>query len=1338
MKRTPRTLNEILERNAADTPERIIYRFLTFSNTNEMHETAITCNELAQQVQAVAAFLQQRDAAGERALLLFPPGLEYIQSYLGCLYADVIAVPVYVPLSVSQLGPLKYIADNCQARFVLSIGPIIDIVKSLGNFTELFGHMEFIATDQLPENIKDSYRPVNIKSDNLAFLQYTSGSTSRPKGVMVTHQNLLHNIYLISKYFHIDQTLHEVSWLPPYHDMGLIGGILTPFYLNACSTLMSPLDFLQKPLRWFQAITRYKATTSGGPNFAYDLCVKKITAEQVATLDLRSWTLAFNGAETIRTTTLDDFTHKFAPCGFKQEVFYPCYGMAEATLMITGGHPKQLPVKESLDTHRLKSGEAVSPQNGCAPTTLIGSGTNLETQEIRIVNPNSLETCPECTVGEIWVAGPSVAQGYWNQPENINVGTFRAMTAEGCGPYLRTGDLGFVKNDELFVTGRLKDMIIIRGQNYYPHDIEHTMASVHPACRPGCGTAFAVEIEGTEGVVAVQEINKAHADTTDLAKLSQDIKKRVSERHGISLYKLVLIPHGTIPKTSSGKLRRSDSKAAFLSGSLVELKLPASTLSAGSEENIEAAHQMNSPAPVPKREAVEIQEWVVLHLAEKLKVTATEIDIHAPFRHFAPSSLDVMHLADELEEWLGKRVPHTLLFNHPTIALLAKALADEKTATATVAATAQQNKNRRQTEVRDRDIAIIGIGCRFPGGANSPDQFWEILENGIDTIQKLPEDRRFGDTPCDNVEADRLRNGISYGGYIDDVDKFDAAFFSMLPREAEATDPQQRLLLETSWHALEHAGIRPSQLSNSRTGVFIGISSSDYAHLYGKKLLNANVYSGIGNSQSIAANRISYFYNLRGPSIAIDTACSSSLVAVHTACTSLYSGETNLALAGGVNLLLNQDLSLLLARGGMLAMDGKCKSFDKSANGYVRGEGCGVVVLKRLADALQDGDNVIAVIAGSAVNQDGRSNGITAPNGPAQEELIMHALGQAAISPEQIGYVEAHGTGTSLGDPIEVNTLIKILSPGRTSKDICYLGSVKTNIGHLEAAAGIAGLIKTALCLKNKKIPPNLHLKQINPRIDIDHAPIAFPTKARDFRGPAENAYAGVNSFGFGGSNAHVILKSWRSDPLPAKHGSACGTSPKGRPVLITLSAHNEERLYTVAASLRDFVQEALLNTRPEVAPFDIVDLAYSLHFSREALLERVAFVVADVPELILRLDNFCRNIESSENTFRGNARRDRKHMELITSGDSGKNHLKAIIANRELEKLAHFWTCGFNPDWRFLYEGMQPQKIQLPGYPFERQHHWVNNDAKKTFFEPDKQLVNLRSPTLVPIRTCQ
>jgi amino acid adenylation domain-containing protein len=500
-------------------------------------------------------------------------------------------------------------------------------------------------------------------------------------------------------------------------------------------------------------------------------------------------------------------------------------------------------------------------------------------------------------------------------------------------------------------------------------------------------------------------------------------------------------------------------------------------------------------------------------------------------------------------------------------------------------------------------IAVIGIGCRFPG-ADGPEAFWRLLRDGVDAITEVPPDRWNIDEYYDPTPGKLGKMYIRTGGFIDQVDRFDADFFGISPREAMRMDPQQRILMEVVWQALENSGLVPPHLAGSTTGVFIGISNNDYLKLQYFNNEIPEAYHGIGNAFSIAANRISYWYDFHGPSVAVDTACSSSLVAVHLAVQSLRAGESDLAVAGGVNLILTPDANLIFSHARMMSLEGRCKTFDAAADGYVRGEGCGVVILKRLSDALNEGDRVLAVIRGSAVNQDGRSNGITAPNGLAQQQVIRAALRDAKVAPEQIGYVEAHGTGTILGDPIEVQSLGAVMKDRPKSKP-CFIGSVKTNIGHLESAAGIAGLIKVILSLYHEEIPSHLHFKQINPHIPIDELPLQIPIERRPWKSVDEKRFAAVSSFGFGGTNAHIVLEE-----APKRKSI---DNEIDRPLhILTVSAKDEQALNNYVK----LYSEHLANR----GSASLADICFSANRGRSHFAHRLSVLAENVQQLQERL----------------------------------------------------------------------------------------------------------------------
>lgn len=527
------------------------------------------------------------------------------------------------------------------------------------------------------------------------------------------------------------------------------------------------------------------------------------------------------------------------------------------------------------------------------------------------------------------------------------------------------------------------------------------------------------------------------------------------------------------------------------------------------------------------------------------------------------------------------------------------------------------NRNTNCSTSRDlkmEPIAIIGVGCRFPG-ADNPESFWELLRSGQDAITEVPPDRWDIDAFYDPHPGTPGKMSSRWGGFLNQVDQFDPGFFGILPRRAKLLDPQQRLVLEVAWEALENAALAPAKLAGSKTGVFIAISHNDYDRIICKDISRVNAHHGPSTYHCIAANRLSHILDLRGPSMAIDTACSSSLVALHLACQSLRTGESNLALVGGVSLILTPEETIASSHARVMAADGRCKTFDASTDGYVRGEGCGVVAIKRLADAIRDQDNILAVIKGSAVNQNGLGNGMTAFNGPTQQAVINQALENAGVTPAEISYVEVHGSGTPLGDPIEANALKTVLMRDRPMDRPCWIGSVKTNIGYLESAAAMASLIKVVLSLQNQQIPAHLHLKNLNPRISLANTPISIPTECQPWPSHGEPRRAGISAFGFGGTNSHVILEE--APQLPTQ------ISQNQRPLhLFTLSAKNQQALRELTNRYLDYLQ-----SHPQAL---IEDICFTANTGRNHFSQRFAVVTASTSQLQQQLTTFVNSRETA------------------------------------------------------------------------------------------------------------
>jgi acyl-CoA synthetase (AMP-forming)/AMP-acid ligase II len=580
------TLVELLRWRALRQPEQRTHTYLIDGETEGDHLTHAT---LDSQARRIAALLQSRCAAGERALLLYPAGLAFIPAFFGCLYAGVIAVPLPPP-NLAQphrtLPRLRAVIRDAQPSVVLTTSAILSGTERLFAQAPELQTMHWLVTDDVADGLAQEWQDPGVASDTLALLQYTSGSTAEPKGVEIRHGNLLHNSAYISRLFAFNTNGVTVCWLPAFHDMGLTNGIIQPVFHGRPCYLMPAVAFLMQPIRWLRAISRYKATISGGPNFAYELCTRRITQEQRGSLDLSSWDVAYNGAEPIRANTMKRFADAFGACGFRPEALHPCYGLAEATLLVSGGSLGENMFRTiqgaALEQNRVVEG---CPQDRNV-RTLVGSGHVLHGTRVVIAHPETLTTCAPDQVGEIWVSGPSIAHGYWNRPEDTERACQARLRDTGEGPFLRTGDLGFMSDGELFVTGRLKDLVIISGRKLYPQDVELTVEQSHPALRPACCAAFSVDGVGEEQLIVAVEVEPGYQaalreppktevrprpnarQPLDVEAVVRAIRRAVAEDHDVRVHTVVLLRAGRIPKTTSGKVQRHACKASFLNGTL--------------------------------------------------------------------------------------------------------------------------------------------------------------------------------------------------------------------------------------------------------------------------------------------------------------------------------------------------------------------------------------------------------------------------------------------------------------------------------------------------------------------------------------------------------------------------------------------------------------------------------------------------------------------------------------------------------------------------------------------------------------------------------------------------
>ncbi|GAA2934754.1 type I polyketide synthase [Streptomyces violaceus] len=811
-------------------------------------------------------------------------------------------------------------------------------------------------------------------------------------------------------------------------------------------------------------------------------------------------------------------------------------------------------------------------------------GTPVPGMDVRLVDPRGGEDVPDGAEGEVWVRGPSLMTGYHGQPE--------ATAAALRDGWYRTGDLGRrVEHGHLRLTGRVSELIIRGGENIHPTEIEQALAQC-----PGVSEAVVVGVPhdvlgevpvafvvpGPEGIDARQVLAECRTRLADY--------KVPTEIHEIA----------AVPRTASGKIARH------------ALAVPAPATADTAHTALR--ERLLSLSPDDQERA--LREAVLAETAEVCRHTPGDLpDADSPFADLGMTSVGVVELVDRLGELTGRSLPSTLVFDHPTPAEVARYLR-------VALFEGEPDDHPRAPRALDRSpdddpVAIVAMGCRYPGDVNSPEDLWELVTQGRDAISEFPTDRGWDLDALYDPDPDRI--GTSYtrhGGFLHRAAEFDAGLFGISPREALAMDPQQRLLLETSWEVWERAGIDPASVRESDTGVFVGVMYGDYSARFSRSH-DLEAHLGLGSAGSVASGRISYVYGLRGPAITVDTACSSSLVALHWAARALRSGECSLALAGGVTVMATPKPFLAFSRQRGLSPDGRCKSFSAAADGTAWGEGVGLVLLERLSDARRNGHPVLAVLRGSAVNSDGASNGLAAPHGPAQRRLITGALADAGLRAGDVDAVEAHGTGTRLGDPIEAQALLAAY--GQDREHPLWLGSVKSNLGHTQAAAGVAGVIKMVQALRHGELPRTLHADTPSPHVDWSSGRVELLTDARPWPASDRSRRAGVSAFGIGGTNAHVILEEAPEREAPVSPETVAA---QPAPWLLSaavpwlLSAADEPALRTQALRLATEVAD-----RPGLSPADV---AYSLAVSRTALSHRAIVPTGDRTRMLDALSAFA------------------------------------------------------------------------------------------------------------------
>ena len=1442
------TIVDALNDAVAKRPSGIAFTFLDGDR-----EISITYLELMTKARAIAVAMRSSVTPGDRVALLYPAGIDFIEAFFACMYAEVIAIPVHPPQNPELTTSLQRVNESLEPALWLSTTIVLDKLKKLFSVkrpvlnkivTIFSGDKPFDGTPSNPYDLEKlpwfttekidaalavRFRQPVINPDAVALLQYTSDTLGHPKGVMLTHSNMAHNLEMNR----MDTELHAsdvcVSWLPPFHNIGLIIGILQPIYSQIPVYLMTSRAFFERPGRWLQAISKYKATISGAPDFAYQLCLSAMKPEEKNLLDLSSWEIAFCSGESVRPTTLDNFYKAFRSCGVRKEIFYPAYGLTETTVYALGSKRNMGAQLKHVDKDALALQKIVPVTPYVATAQAVISYTNnAHFQQVRIINPDTLIECAEGELGEIWLKSPSVAVGYWKQPTETKK-TFQNFINDE-GPFLRTGDLGYKQQDnQVIVTGRQKELIIIDGKNYFPHDIEYSVSRCHSDLTPGGLAALGTKKNGAEQLIIIAEVDEISGERANA--IFSTIRRRVSDNYGIRVYSIFLIPRKMIKKTLGGKIRRSEIRKRYFDNNLeplyqwtektipathkafkpVEQKVvvasvpitpvPTPVLSATNvltDQKVPAPEDLSEfiipgmaviPPTLPAAEKQKVQEpiplsdiefiglettqsskkepekvsfdestvknWLLYWVARRLDIRAGEIETDKNFSSQGMDSLLLMNLAGAIEEQWHLTINPNVLCDNPTIDTLSQYLANrykhvldpqaEESQTKVIKeeqvfhpqvippfgpevvdehnqiqidalasdtrldtdpqegkSLVAQNMPTTQPDFKDHDIAIIGYSCRFPGGAHSPELLWQILTEHKDVISDVPRQRWNND--ADLHDSGKLET--NRGGFLKDIDQFDGEFFGLLPHELKYMDPQQRLLLEVAWEALERSGVAPCSLKGTNAAVYIGISGNDYAKLiHAQEGTTGDASIPMGNALSMAAGRLSYFLGLEGSCLSVDTACSSALTAIHLAIGALRREECSLALSGSVNLILTPEHSINLSQAGMLSPDGHCKSFDSAANGFTRSEGCGVFVLKRLQDALQDNDNIVGIIKGSALNRDGVTAGLPAPGVLAQKALIAKTLQDAHLKALDIDYVEAHGIGNPVSDSIEVKAL-RVL--GHKRYQPLLIGAIKSNLGHTEAVAGAAGVMKVLLSFEHDCIPANLHFNHINPDINLEEIPAKIVVNNTPWPKKLDRIRrAGVSSFGFSGTNAHLVLEEAPDTNAKVE------INDKGYHLFI-LSARTPAGLMDLASKYQIFLSDTSLS---------LAEIAYTACMGRSHFAHRLAIIAHNTEDLLVKLQHHDYKNEV------GQTQNNAMHQEQVNYHLEKLADCKGMAEESaaHLQSLANLYLHYCDVDWSRLYESTL-KKVVLPTYCFQRNSYWLSEITKPVEQTPSKALKYARS----------
>ena len=1144
---------------------------------------------------------------GDSALLLLDRSADVLPAFWGCLLGGIRPAIAQIPPTFT--GENRGLEQLCKVWRLLD-GPLL-ITKSnlLEPVRSLAGRLdvESVRTTDIASLLTSA--PANdtfaARPEDTAFFSLTSGSTGVPKCIMLTHANIIqraHGANLLCGHRPEDVIL---NWLPFDH-IGSISDWHLRCVLLGCRMVYAEKEsVIARPLHWLDLIDKYRVTHTWAPNFAYSLVTSSLTTRP-ANSPAPTWDLScvdgmLTAGESVSQTVTEPFLKELAPYGLPATAIRPAFGMAETGSGITYQVVRHDRPLKFLSVQR--PGSPVPPEGPSkseveSAGTFASLGPPIPGVGLRIVDDEQ-QVVPEATIGHLQVCGTAVSAGYFHNPE-----ANRVFHADG---WFETGDLGLLANGELVITGRAKESIIVRGVNYACSELEETVGGV-PGIEPSFTAACAVRRPGSDREELAVFFHTATDEETPLSELLREIQQRLVRQTGVRPDFLLPVAKEAIPKTAIGKIQRLELARRFAAGEFAAVLAAVGRLQRQPDDARAAHAQPQLPQNEIEKQLAEI--W-------KEALSLEQIDVRDNLFDLGGDSLLLTRMHVKLQDRFGPQISLVEMFNYPTIESLSGYLsrqakpnaaspADERTA-------ARRRKAARTNVAPAGDVAVIGMACRFPGAGNFQ-EFWQNLCDGVESMQFFSDEEAL----AAGVDPSLLANPdyVKVAPVLPDIEWFDAKFFSISARDAALMDPQQRVMLECAWETFEVAGYNPHAYAGS-VGVYAGAVMNTYlvnnlcpAQAFQSPQDPSEIFTldSMGGFKVMVANdkdylptRISYKLNLRGPSINVQTACSTTLVAIHMAAQSVRYGECDMALAGGVSIKVPQEAGYLYLDDMIVSPDGHCRAFDARAQGTVFGNGAGMVLLKRLDEAIADGDHIFAVIKGSAMNNDGSGKvGYLAPSQEGMANVVGDALARSGVDPRTIGFVEAHGTGTVLGDPIELGAITQAFREHTGEKEFCAVGSVKTNVGHLQIASGVAGFIKAALAIYHRQIPPTLHFHTPNPRIDFANSPFFVNKHLQDWRRGEEPLRAGVNSLGIGGTNAHVILEEAPSLKTQQQ--------PGGTPHVLPISARSHTALRALIGRYRDALEHA--------DDSSLADICFTAAVGRAHFGERFAAVGSSVAEL--------------------------------------------------------------------------------------------------------------------------